>query len=173
MLPGDLIGWRNSTGSYGRLIRAALGSYTNHNAMLVLKDGEWQIGEAVSPVSKLTPLREYERLIDQGNVMRIWRVTEVSDQERQAASDYFVDHCLGIKYPLSVLRLWIYRFVNNLPWTIHGEWCTRLVWNAWENIVPGIFDRPDGKEKKNPTPRTMENRLVAGVIYDVTNKIIK
>ena len=31
-----------------------------------------------------------------------------------------------------------------------------------QNARPGILNRPDGKTKNNPTPRTYENRLVAG-----------
>lgn len=171
LLPGDIIGWRNSSGTFGILIRAVVGSYTNHDAMFIYKNGEWFIGEAVKPISKLTVLRDYERAADQGNVMRVWRVENATKQERDAVNQYFLDNCLGIKYPLSVLRLWIFRFVNNLPWKIKGKWCTQLVWDAWCHIDPNVFDRPDGKKKLNPTPRTMENRLVAGVIRDITEEV--
>ena len=173
LFPCDIIATRSQT-KYGKAIRAILGSYTNHNAMAVEKDGKLMIGEAVSPVSRLTTIDEYNSDIAAGLVVRVWRVSKpgITTAELTAVNDYFIDNLIGIKYPLSVARLWVYRFVNNLPWTIHGEWCTRIVWDAWSKIVPDVLDRPDGKKKKNPTPRTLENRLVAGVLVDVTNEVI-
>jgi len=176
ILPADIICRRSETGAYGPLIRSVLGSYTNHNAMLVKKHGQWKIGEAVAPRSKLTFLEDYEEEIAKGEaIVRILRIPEdrMTIQEREAVNDLFLDCCLGLKYPISVARLWVYRFVNRLPWKIHGDWCTRIVWEPCEQIAPGIFDRPpDGKKKKNPTPRTFENRLIAGVVKDVTDEVL-
>lgn len=168
---GDIVAVRSTT-TFGDLIRAVLGSWTNHNGLIVKHLGDWKIAEAVSPVSKVTPLSEYEAQIAHGAYVQVWRVPEATDKERFDAAKFAVDNLLGKKYPLSVARLWVYRFVNQLPWRIKGEWCTRLVWDAWGHIDPGIFDRPDGKRKLNPTPRTFENRLAAGVIRDVTHEVL-
>ena len=174
--PGDILAIRSST-SFGRLIRIVLGSYTNHNALLVKgDDGTWMIGEAVEPCSKLTPLYKYEKAMTNGEaVIRVLRIPSsalVTEELRQKVSDYFVAFLLGIPYPLSVFRMWVFRFVNSLPWKIEGKWCTRLCWIAWTKFIIYIFNRPDGKLKRNPTPRTMENRLIAGVVEDVTNECI-
>lgn len=170
---GDIVAVRSTT-TFGKLIRLCLGSYTNHNGMMVVHFSQWMIGEAVEPVSKLTDLGEYESKVAQGSVwIRVFRVSDshATDEERQAVNDLFVSKYLGIKYPLSVARLWIFRFVNSLPWKVRGEWCTRLVWEPWERVCPGVFDTPQGKRKNNPTPRTYENRLVAGVVADITDDV--
>jgi len=178
LMIADILGVRSpSTGesvASGKTIRIALGSYTNHNAMVVSVDGVLTIIESVPPRCRYTTIQEYERKIFSGCVVRVWRVTQedITDEERVAVCDYAIENFLGRKYPVSVLRLWVYRFVNNLPWTIKGPWCTRVPWDGWCGIVPGIFNRPDGKVKKNPTPRTFENRLVAGVIRDVTDEVL-
>ena len=174
ILPGDILCVRSTT-SFGKLIRATLGCYTNHNGMFVKKNGVWMIGEAISPNSTLTDPRDYEWLATEGGfVLRVLRIPEskITMEEREAMAQYLVDHKLGIPYPLSVIRLWIFRIVNSLPWKIHGEWCTKIVWESCEAIAPGILDRPDGKRKLNPTPRTIENRLVAGVLEDVTRQVL-
>ncbi len=173
LLPGDIIGVRTQTG-FGRAIRLALGSYTNHNAMILKGTTGYIIGEAVEPYSKITSLDEYDGLLNaEGCDVRVWRVPGLSYEKKLVASHFFAERLLGLPYPsISIFRLWVFRVVNSLPWKIHGQWCTRLVWEAYASIDPGIFDRPDGKRKKNPTPRTLENRLVAGVITDVTRGVI-
>jgi len=199
---GDVIG-RGAYGIFGKTIRAIIGSYTNHNAIFVratqealdmlgakglldkdypIRPGEWCIAEAIWPRSTLTSLAKYELMMnnpEEGQQypvqVEVWRVplNKVSQQEREAVCERVLSCQLDVKYPLNVVRLWIMRFVNNLPWKIHGEWCTKLVWESWESIVPGIFNRPpDGKRKKNPTPRTYENRLAAGVIVPVTSSVV-
>lgn len=177
LLPADIMGSR-SKHTYGKLIRAVLGSYTNHNGLFTPPEFEEEdqdlcILEAIEPVSVLTPLDVYEELMnEEGTIVRVWRVFGLSDQERIDACRFALETMVGIKYPLSVLRLWIFRIVNSLPWKIHGQWCTRIPWDAVSHIDPNIFNRPDGKKKKNPTPRTFENRLVAGVIRDVSDQVI-
>jgi len=171
-MPGDIVAVRSQT-RFGKLIRAALGSYTNHNGMIVRgADKNFWIGEAVQPFSKLTSLAEYERAMANGLVVRIWRVPHATDIEREDVAKYFTDFLIGLKYPVTVASLCIYRIVNHLPFTIHGDWCTKLDFKAWGHVDSNIFNRPDGKKKKNPTPRTLENRLVAGVINDVTNECV-
>jgi hypothetical protein len=169
---GDVI-CRRSKSSFGRTIRAILGCYTNHNGLVV--EGELHrlaIGEAVQPVSRVTTLAKYERDINEGRcLVRVLRFDRARVDGEEAAR-YFVQHLLGKKYPVSVARLWVYRFVNNLPWKIKGPWCTNLVWDAWKAVVPNIWIPPTGKRKKNPTPRTIENRLIAGVLRDVTDEVL-
>jgi len=172
LIPGDIFCFRSRT-TYGKGIRSVLGSYTNHNGLFVRRDGMWYIGEAITPESVLTPLPVYEDELGSGSIARVFRVPKATPQEREAVEEFFLQEQIGIPYPVKQMwKLLAFRVVNNLPWRIRGEWCTRLVWDAWGHIDPGIFNRPDGKRKKNPTPRTLENRLVAGVVIDVTSQVL-
>ena len=175
---GDIIQTR-SFHVFGRGIRAVIGSYTNHTGMVVRKFDRFYVGEAVAPRSRLTPLDDYEKQINSGEtIVRVLRVKSATPEQRQAVSQYFIAQKIGLKYPLGVLRLWVMRFTNSLPWKVRGEWCTRIVWDSWHHVVPDVLmrppdqDNPEGKRKKNPTPRTVENRLVAGVLVDVTDKCL-
>jgi len=175
--PGLILAGRNPLGPYGIAIRAALGSYTNHDGLIVDHIGRWYVAEAVAPYSRLAPLDEYEyKMNKDGYVCRIWRLVDASDAARAAAAQYFIRNLLSLKYAdYSIAKLAIFRLVNRLPWKlrIHGVWCTELVARAWAAAAPGSLNRPDGSEKKNFTPRTLENRLVAGILEDVTPATIE
>lgn len=151
---------------FAKAIRGVIGSYGNHDGMLIREDGKWYVGEAINPRSTLTPLENYE---ESDTIVRIWRCKNMTDTQHKLAAEHFYAYKLDIKYPRSVARLWIMRFVNGLPWAIPGQWCTRMVDDSLRSIVRTATDRPDGKHKKNVTPRTYENRLVAGVFEDVTD----
>lgn len=158
---------------FGILIRAVLGSFTNHNGLFVRKYGVWYVGEALPPHSKLTPLDDYEIHMDEGTIVRVWRIPNATREQREKCEKYFLDNCLEIPYPLSVARLWVFRFVNSLPWKIEGQWCTRLPWDSWNSVDNSLLLRkPDGNDKLNPTPRTFENRLVQGSVEDVTDLVL-
>jgi len=170
--PGDWLAIRSET-PFGIGIQVVLGSYTNHNAIIVWYLGEWWVIEAIQPRSVMVRLTDYEAEIERmGLVVRVLRVPDQSDEVREAVGLYAVTHFVGVKYPLSTLRMVWYRFFNNLPFKIKGTWCTRIPWRSWCAVVYGVMDRPDGKVKKNETPRTVENRLVAGVLVDVTRRVM-
>lgn len=179
LLPGDLIQVR-SMSRFGRAIRAIIGSYTNHTAMIVWDGRQFYIGEAVPPRCKLTTLEEYQRQMANGEcVVRVLRVPNATPEQREEVSQLFIDTQLGLKYPLfSVFRLWRLRFVNDLKFKMNQPWCTVTCWRPWHAVIPKVLMRPpdketpEGKEKNNPTPRTVENRLMAGVLVDVTDKCL-
>ena len=143
----------------------------------------WVIAEAVRPRSKLTTIDEWLHDMNRPDKpwqVRVMRVPEeptpyfsgVTIAEREAVQDIVLNEYIGIKYPISVIRLGWYRFFNNLPFRIKGKWCTKVAWEPWERVCPGVLDRiPDGKRKKNPTPRTFEKRAFAGNLVDVTSQI--
>jgi len=171
---GDITASRSQTG-FGKAIRMTLGCYTNHNGIVVFHEGRWYVAEAIKPVSILTPIEEYERLTrEEGVTLRIFRLTHpsVTPEIRQKVAEYVINNLLDKPYPKAALRLWVYRFVNSLPWKIEGEWCTRLTWDPYEAFAPGCLDTPEGDKKKNPTPRTYENRLAAGVVSDESYNIL-
>lgn len=172
--PGLILAGRNPSGTYGKCIRGCLGSYTNHNGMIVRDNTthQWGIGEAIEPLSITQPLNYYEKLMDDGYIVRIWRVINATDEERERVSEYWKRQLNGLPYAdFSIAKLGVFRFVNSLPWRlrIHGVWCTQLVFRAWRTIGRDPFLKPNGLRKKNPTPRTLENRLVSGAIEDVTD----
>jgi len=175
--PGLILAGRDVHGIYGKAIRATLGSYTNHDGLIVYYQGQWYVAEAVIPKSRLTPLAEYEqKMNEKGYICRVWRVKNATGSEREKAQAIFINELLGLKYAnYSIGKLAIFRLINNLPWrlSIKGVFCSELVWQAWTGAKHGILNRPDGKTKQNPTPRTLENRLVAGVLQDVTDSCIK
>ena len=104
---------------FATAIRGIIGSYGNHDGMLIKKNGQWFVGEAINPRSTVTPLEDYE---NSDTIVMIWRVRGWDDTDHKLAADRFYATKLGIKYPKSVARLWIMRFVNSLPWVIPGQW---------------------------------------------------
>jgi len=180
--PGLILAGRNELTDYAEAIRITLGCWSNHNALSIMDPTlGWCFGEATPPHSRLTTLEEYEELMNkEGYKVRLWKVKDVDDDSRAFASEYFRTHLLGVPYPRrhSMAKLAIFRFVNNLPWKLHmrGRFCTELVQEAWTQAskikVNDPYRKPNGKMKKNPTPRTTENRLIAGVLVDVTDRMI-
>lgn len=177
--PGDILCERGSS-KISKSIRGIIGSWSNHNGLIVkspaLPDGI-AIAEALHPKSLITPLEVYEREVTDGkSVVRILRPCDpmITDEERLAVSENALTERIGVKYPVvSLLRMWRLRFSNNLRTELRGQWCTVLAWDAWDAIRPGVFDRiPDGKKKLNPTPRTFENRLMAGNVSRIDEAII-
>ena len=176
--PGLILQGRNDDSAYGKAIRGALGSWGNHTAMIVKHNTRgWLIGEAMPPRSQFTPLSAYEAMIAQGYEVRIWRVKDLTAAERIETSMYWQRYCDGIRYPakVSMARLAIFRFVNNIPWKIkmRGQFCTELVMHALRGATGrDPLPKPNGKTKKNSTPRTMENRYVCGLLEDWTDRAL-
>ena len=110
---------RNPNTQYGKVIRATLNSWGNHTALIVWHPEKgWMVAEAKPPHATYTSLAEYEGLLRMGYLIRIWRIRSLTMDQRIAISDYWSDHCDGVPYPpkISMARLAIIRFVNNLPW---------------------------------------------------------
>jgi len=180
LLPGDILAVR-SPSFYGKSIRGLLRSFTNHNAMILRDGGGWVIGEAITPYICLTPLEVYERAMNEPELKKrtfvwVWRVPELTGEQRMSVNDYFLANKLGKPYPVwSVPRLWIYRFVNTLPWKIEGEWCSRVCRESIEYVKSKAFRNPTkriGYRKKNMTPGTFENLLIVGCLTDVSSSAL-
>jgi len=178
LLPGDILAGR-SQARLGRAIRGILGSFTNHNALILKHNTRgWCIGDTVSPKSSIVPLSHYEDLVNNGLYeIRVWRVVDASDDERMMASMYWQQHCDGIPYDwINLGRMWVFRFTNSLPYQIRKRsqktFCTKNTFEAWRKgpcIDPLLKD--DGRKKKNPTPRTPENRLAQGTLINVSSLV--
>jgi len=177
---GDIICGRNNVSAEGRGIRALLGSETNHNALVVLHSLRGLgIGDMFPPAGVWVPFKHYEDLVDSGNYeIHILRINDATDEERHAMSEMWEAHVEGVPYSSwHVKRLWVYRFVNSMPYTMHGTWCTRAVgivcrctFEQERNIFRKIHE-VGHPLKKNETPRTVENRLMQGLVRDVTSEV--
>jgi len=185
LMPADILAGRNidPEAKFGPAIRAITGGYTNHNALFVINQnpaiaprGAIVIGDTTPPEAAPAPLSKYADLINAGTyIVRVWRVKDMSDEERLSVSSMWWLYSNHHPYPgRSVKRLWIMRLVNHLPYEIPGRWCTRNSFIPFGHVLPpkrNPMMRPDGVMKKNPTPRTPENRLVAGILEDVTDEV--
>jgi len=178
---GDILCGRNMVSKDGAMIRAILGSTTNHNALIVRHNTKgWGIGDMFPPKGVFMPFKHYENLIADGKYMvRVLRIKDAHPGERHLMSHYW-QLCVD-KQPYSKIglyRLWVMRVVNSLPYHIKGTWCTRAV----GLVVSKVFDDDrnifrklfvEGMPiKKNETPRTVENRLVQGLLVDVTDEVL-
>lgn len=138
---------------------------------------QYAIGDTVKPKSLVVDLKEYEKAMDAGYVLRVWRVKGASRDEKEFASYFWCTHCLGIPYDqIGMLRCWVFRFVNSLPYEIRTRgqwtWCTKNTVRPWSHTAHDVSLKPDGRLKKNTTPRTMENRLVQGVLEDISDHVL-
>lgn len=181
LMPSDIIAGRNMD-PHDRIakgIRILLNSYTNHNA-LVLQDantGSLMIGDTLPPVSRLRPLSDYEEKVNSGMyVVRVWRMLDMTDSERLRVGWTWQLTCEGIKYPTwSVCRLWVFRILNSLPYEIRGAWCTKNTFKPFTAVLGperSPARRTNGAIDLNPTPKSAENRLVSGVLRDVTDDVM-
>lgn len=186
--PGDLLVGIALHGSLSFAIRATIGSVSTHNALFIRHrdSGHMCIGDTTPPKSAIVPLSHYEQMINSGGyLVRVWRVIDATPEEREAVSLYWQDHCCGIRYAeLTMMRLWVMRFVNDMPYRIRpifrkeGTWCSRNTGLPWTAIVGperSPLRKPvwqGGGLKKNETPRTFENRLALGVLEDVTRDVL-
>ncbi|GAG44206.1 unnamed protein product, partial [marine sediment metagenome] len=147
---GLMLAVRTPDPRLSKAIRFTLGSFTNHNAMIVDHNTRgFLIGEAVAPVSKYTTLEVYESKINNdGCVVKIWRIKGLTPFERHEMSLSWQLHLDGLPYAVTGLwKLGIFRFVNNLPWRIHahGVWCTELCFEAAKAVGRDPLPKPNGK----------------------------
>jgi hypothetical protein len=173
---GDLLKVRSET-DFGKLIRVAVSSYSNHDAMLVQKDGNMFIAEAVEPHSRLTTLQEYEHDIAAGKcTVRVYRLREIDTPERITMARYFVSKLIGLKYPkkwkMVILASRLINHLDCIPFKMHLTWCSQLVATAIMAVRDNAIDGPGGKRKQLWTPKTFENRILQGLFTDITDTVL-
>jgi len=178
---GLVITGRNNKTLEAKAIRIGVHSFTNHNAMVVKKGGKWFIAEAKPPVSALTPISDYERLMNEdGYLVRFYRLQTLGKVQRRAAAAYFVDNLIGLPYPnkkkMVLLAMPIYNALVDktgiLP-PIRLTWCSELLKRACISQNPDCLDGYAGKKKALFTPKTIENRIMFGIFRDVTDNIVQ
>lgn len=176
---GLLVTGMNPNSAEARLIRKSVHSVTNHNGMVVCDCFGWGIAEAVPPVSRVTPISHYEKLIDEGYVVRFYRIKNLDRKRRVLASRFFFSELIGLPYPkkwkMALLALPIYNaFVDKTKWlpSIRLSWCSQLVKRAYEFSSKDCLLGYGGKRKAMFTPKTFENRIIEGLFEDVTDVIL-
>jgi hypothetical protein len=177
---GLLVCGRNNKSVEGKVIRWGVHSFWNHNAMVVKHDGDWGIAEAVVPVSKVSTIHHYEKIMNEDDYMvRFYRHKRLTGGEQTLAAMYFTTKLLGLKYPrksrMLLLGMPIYNAIVDKTKIIPPmrlTWCSQLVMLAYEWAKRGCTDRFDGKKKKLFTPRTFWNRIAEGMFEDVTDEIV-
>ena len=177
---GLLLVGRNNKGAEAKAIRAGVHSDSNHNGTVVYCDGKWNIAEARPPVSALTPICEYERLINvDGYEVGFYRLKTLSVKQRVLSARYFIDNLLGLKYPrkrrmvllaLPIYNAWIDK-TGRLP-SMRLTWCSQLCKDAYLSQDVNCLDGRKGKKKGLFTPKTFENRILQHLFEDLTSEIL-
>jgi len=178
---GDQLCGRNNESKGGEVIRKTVGSQSNHNATVVMhSEHGLGIGDMNPPCGEWVPFSHYERIMNEdGYEVRILRIKDATTTERHDMSLAWESNIEGVPYSNNgVKRLWVYKFVTALRYTIKGMWCTRANGIVCRAVFPegrNYFRkiREEGMPlKKNETPRTVENRLVQGLLEDITDRCI-
>ena len=183
LLPADILVGRNEApdASKARGIRSVLGSWSNHNALIVrsAEHGGYAVGDTTPPRAMVVSLHHYEDLVNAGTYkVRIYRVRDLSMDERLRISLKWYELSYGRHYSdYTLLQLALFRFVNHLPFRlpIRGTWCSENTARPFAAILPddrNPIRKPDPPFllKKNVTPRTYANRLECGILEDVTER---
>jgi hypothetical protein len=159
---GDILHVR-TTGFLGLAIRRAIGSWGNHDALLVRPEMDLCAGDSQWPHAKCTPLADYDSRILTGNAFVIvYRPTGSTMAHGSLAAAWWIRNCQGRPYDIGAYpRLMLKALLGDLcQWPAGWEWawyCTEGCRDAWRN-GPGL----DPWQKTNPTPHTTEKRLLAG-----------
>jgi len=182
--PGAILHIRNNASAYGWMIRKAIGSWGNHNALIIRwYDDRDYIGEAIAPIAKLTHLTEYEARINDGeSEVKVYLPVGYTKELGLWVSTYWCRHIKNSPYdywgiiqlPRKLTAQWIARkmgwqWAEKQAGTEWGRWCTQAVQEAYLNNPQ---DPMDLYKKLNATPRTHENRVSEGVFYEYTSAAI-
>jgi|GEM_PF-3362840 len=152
-----------------RGIEYVLGSTRCHNGIVTNRKGYWYIIDPVPPRVQLRPLAYWDEMIYEGySIDFLWPSWATPEQGRAAAA--FMDvNAVGTDYPeLTAARLIILKFWQSFPWRIRSghqyrDWCSLWVRDAWATAAHLDWStKPDGREKLNPTPKTVQNRIIEG-----------
>lgn len=144
-----------------------------HDGMVVRDPvtGELGIGESVTPRARITPLREYNREIREGTTeVKVLRVSIANYAQQELAAVTWVRDINNTIYdfgafPLLLLKS-IFGDISNIvagwEW---ANWCTEGI--AYSYMRVGCY----AWSKRNPTPKTTENRMREGVMVDITDSV--
>jgi hypothetical protein len=183
--PGDVLHVRRYGSKVSWLIRKALGSWGNHDALFVTHPdtGKLYLGDCVSPVAKLTALEDFEAEATAGIIeMRVYRPTlaklvdgamywPVEQRHGMAAAKWWVENIRNSPYAWAgfiyliflCLKLRPFAWVKKLADIRWDHWCSEGVGTSYREGA-GI----DVYDNDKPTPLTTEKRVASGKWADIT-----
>jgi hypothetical protein len=185
---GDILHVRNRS-SVGRAIRRAVGSWGNHDALIV-RDcptllasqlvsecpalaSQLAAGDASWPRARITPLAEYDRRIASGKTQVIvLRPVGATAIQGSLAAAWWISNVNGKPYDIAAFPRLILKSIvgDRCQWPAGWEWawyCTESCRDAWRNGAAC-----DPWAKNNPTPRTTEKRAAAGSLSAVWSSVV-
>ena len=184
-----------SNSRLGRMIRWALNKWLkricetlgvpvvevwgNHDGITVKVNSKMFVGEATPRGSILTPVEEYERLMDLGKCeVKIYEVIGASPADEKNAAMYWILNVKGrpynwMAYPrllwksmffdLSYSKIeWLKKIGDKVAGWEWADWCTEGFQNAWMFIKNVL-------QTGNPTPLTVEQ--IAGEVPRRAGKV--
>lgn len=183
ILPGDGIHVLSTHSKFADKQRALTGSVGSHDTCVITD--AW-LGESTMkpPVAHLTALVDYEAKAARGEILiSVLRVPNLNLDERNAIADAWCKHVRGTPYDFGGiaklyvklgLRRWApedSRFQRAaLGWEF-ANWCTE----GWAKAIreagklfANVSANDPFADKKNPTPRTVENRVRERRLLDVS-----
>ena len=182
IFPADFFHIR-SAGKYGDAIRQVTGSAGTHDALFI---NQHTVGESTAkpPFAHLTDLEVYEKKMRAGIVqVSILRIPFIDMGDRYAIASSWCQHVKGDFYDFAgIAKLWFKRAsLQLLPEdSPAGEQAMGWEWAHWctEGLRTACLKaktkapRIDPLAKENPTPRTVENRLRQGKLWNVTDECL-
>ena len=154
-----------------------LGSDFCHTGVVVVnKEGRWGTVDPLPPKTKFTPLAELNKMLAHGAMMNfLWpEKAKIAQGERVGAA---MLRRVGDDYPeLTVLRLGWLKVINEFPYEIRSrhqwkDWCTLAARDDWRDHgrCDWSIKPTNGTSKRNPTPKTVQNRRESGQLSLIAN----
>lgn len=187
IMPGDGIHILSLNSKFAEKQRALTGSIGSHDTCVI--DRNW-LGESTMkpPRAHLTALADYEAKAERGEILiSVLRIPSLTYAERLAIASAWRRVVEGTYYDFGgIYRLWIKeRLTKALPKTSPwfeqalgwewAHWCTE----GWAKAIreackecPLIHVYDPFRDKENPTPRTVENRVRDGRLLDVSGECL-
>lgn len=183
--PGLIIHVRGNRFFWSKAIQKTLGSWGNHDALVLSLPSGVGIGDTEPMRSKVTSLADYEKLMNAGGKSRIEVKVYIPEGYTAVlgnnASWYWQQNVKGTMYDFRAYpRLFIKGISKGFFEQVPGigalarkpagwewaNWCTEGVCKAWKHA-----GQIDIAGKENPTPLTMEKR-VGTTLRDITSMAI-
>lgn len=183
ILPGDDIHVLSIGSKFAEKQMELTGSVGSHDTCVINR--AW-LGESTMkpPFAHLTALADYEAKAEQGEILiSVLRIPNLTPEERFAIADEWCKNVKGTFYDFSGIgKLFLKLGIRN--WTAEdsrfqkmtlgwhwANWCTE----GWAKAIseagkrfPNIRASDPFADKKNPTPRTVENRVRDGWLVDAS-----
>lgn len=187
ILPGDGIHILSLNSKFAERQRALTGSVGSHDTCVI--NSGW-LGESTMkpPFAHLTALADYEAKAERGEILvSVLRIPGLTLPERWGISEAWCEHVRGTIYDFrGIAKLGLKLGLRNwapedsrfhkkaLGWEF-ANWCTE----GWAKAIreagklfANVAARDPFADKRNPTPRTVENRVRDGRLVDASGECL-